>query len=172
MASMQLFANLSLTNSSPDKIIISLRVCLGKPLCKIFRIQQYGKRPVVYQRNFHICTKDSGLYIRNFFFAFCNNIFVEIVASSGFPALIKDGRFPFRQSAYNVNCDINNREPSISCKDRFVFPFSSPKMRIPRSFRIILSAMFLVSVSAIPIRTQKPFVICPVIFDQLHMLLQ
>ena len=35
--------------------------------------------------------------------------------------------------------DINNREPSISCKDRFVFPFSSPKMRIPRSFRIILS---------------------------------
>ena len=49
-------------------------------------------------------------------------------------------------------------------KKQYSYPFSSPKMRIPRSFRIILSAMFLVSVSAIPIRTQKPFVICPVIF--------
>ena len=62
-----------------------------------------------------------------------------------FPAFVKDGRFPFLQSAYNVNWEINSNSPFTSCRDRFVFPSESSKIRIPSSFLIILSAICMVS---------------------------
>ena len=83
-------------------------------------------------------------------------------AISGLPALIKDGRFPFLQSAYSVNCDTSNNSPSTACRSRFVLPWASSKIRRPRSFLIILSAISLVSVSATPISTRNPLPMLPV----------
>ena len=85
------------------------------------------------------------------------------LARSGLPALINEGRFPFLQSAYSVNCDTNNNSPSTACRSRLVLPWASSKMRSPKSFLIILSAISLVSVSATPISTRNPFPMLPVV---------
>lgn len=70
---------------------------------EFIRIQHNGKRSIIHQFYFHICTKASCLYNRKFFLHAAMIYSYKLFASSGFPALIKDGRFPFLQSAYKVN---------------------------------------------------------------------
>ena len=51
--------------------------------------------------------------------------------------------------------------------ERFVLSFSSAKILMFISFLIILSAISLVSVSAMPIKTHSPFSMLPVIFPSI-----
>lgn len=75
-----------------------------------------------------VCT--SGTSSRHFPMIYSYNS----LAFSGLPAFTKDGRFPLRQSAYNVNCETNKRDPFTSFRLKFVLPFSSAKSLIPIAF--------------------------------------
>jgi len=85
----------------------------------------------------------------------------NLFALSGLPAFVKEGRFPFLQSAHKVNCDTIRSSPFTSVRERFVLPFSSANIRSPSSLRINLSATSSVSSSNTPTNTSRPFPIFP-----------
>ena len=87
----------------------------------------------------------------------------NLFASSGAPASMKLGRFPLRQFAYKVNCETKSNSPFTSARYKLVFPFSSSKIRSPRSFFKYQSASSLVSPRPTPIRTRNPFPIFPTV---------
>ena len=86
-------------------IFLFLKCCIHVYLSfyNFIRIQQNRKWSVIEQFHFHISTKTSSLYHRDLFLQAAMIYSYKLFASSGFPALIKDGRFPFLQSAYKVN---------------------------------------------------------------------
>ena len=57
------------------------------------------------------------------------NFSYNSLAASGEPACTKLGRFPLRQSAYNVNWLTMSSSPPTSVIERLVLPFSSAKIR-------------------------------------------
>jgi len=62
-----------------------------------------------------------------------HEVIVQGQSPVGRAARSKLGRRPLRQSAYRVNCEITNKAPPASCTLRFIFPFSSGKIRKPTS---------------------------------------
>ncbi len=101
---------------------------------EFIRIKNDRKRSVIHKGYFHICSENPLFYNCNLIFTALNNIVIKFFCHVRFTGICKDGLFPFRQSAYKVNCDINNRLPFTSFNDKFVFPSESSKIRSPISF--------------------------------------
>ena len=53
----------------------------------------------------------------------------RVSATAGSAASVKEGRLPFRVSAYRVNWLTTSASPATSSSDRLIFPASSSKMR-------------------------------------------
>ena len=79
---------------------------------------------------------------------------------SGLAAPEKPGRRDL-VSAYRVNWLTTSREPPTASRFRFIFSFSSSKMRRPHTLSAILTAWASVSVGATPSSTRKPWPISP-----------
>jgi len=82
-------------------------------------------------------------------------------ASFGLPVPVNPGRLPCDVSAYKVNCDTIRSSPPTSLSDRFVFPFSSAKIRSAVILVTIRSTISLVSACPTPTRTRNPLPIFP-----------
>src|SRR5215475_6534988 len=74
---------------------------------------------------------------------------------------MKLGRRPPRASPYNVNCDTTSAAPFMSRSERFIFSFSSSKMRRLAAFSASAAATAGVSSRPTPKRIIRPCVISP-----------
>src|SRR6266404_5890278 len=75
---------------------------------------------------------------------------------------MKLGRRCPRASPYNVNCETTSAAPSTSSRDRFIFPWSSSKMRKLATFSAMDAATAGVSSRPTPSSTNNPAPISPV----------
>lgn len=59
---------------------------------------------------------------------------------------------------------VGGERPSVSYGSEFIFPFSSPGVHVPEDFQVVLSTVFLMSISTVPVEARGPFIVYPMVF--------